>query len=184
MAPRLSKRESDALDEFLRDNLQVDSHEVAALYSVTHGIINKRKAVIRRIALTGIDNRSKGGRPKIIIPEILEYAIALIARDSTLYLDEVADYLFMEFGIQLDIPQVSRLWKQAGVSHKKLSVQARQRNEVLIAAWTFKMTTWDVRQLVFVDESAYNERTGDRRYGWGPSGHRARVKRWLKKSER
>ena len=99
MASRLSKRESDTLDEFLRDNLQVDSHEVTALYSVTHGTINKRKAVIRRIALTGIDNRSKGGRSKIVTPEILEYAIALIARDSTLYLDKVADYLFMEFGI-------------------------------------------------------------------------------------
>ena len=125
MAPRLSKRESDALDKFLYNNLQVDSHEVTALYSITHGIINKRKAIICRIALISVNNWSKGNCLKIVTLEILEYAIALIARDSTLYLDEVADYLFMEFGIQLDISQVSRLWKQAGVSHKKLSVQAR-----------------------------------------------------------
>ena len=32
---------------------------------------------------------------------MLEYAIALIERDPTLYLDEVADFLYMEFGIRL-----------------------------------------------------------------------------------
>ena len=184
MAPNLSKRVRDALDESLRDNPQIDPHEIAILYGTIYSIVIKRRALVRRIELTGTDTRRKAGRPRIITPELLEYAIALIERNATLYQDEVADFIYMEFGIQLDQPQVSRLLKQAGISHKKLSVQACQRNEVLISAWTFKMTNWDARQLVFVDESAYNERTGDRRYGWGPSGQRARVKRWLKKSER
>ena len=184
MAPRLSKRDADAIDECLRDNPQCDMKEVAVLYGCTYNAVSRRRANIRRISLTGVDHRHKAGRPRIVTPEMLEYAVALIERDPTLYLDEVADFLYMEFGIQLEKSQVSRLWKNAGVSHKKLSVQACQRNEVLISAFTFKMTQWDARQLIFVDESAYNERTGDRRYGWGPSGHRARVKRWLKKSER
>ena len=93
---------------------------------------------------------------------MLEYAVALIERDPTLYLDEVADFLCMEFGIQLEKSQVSRLWKNASVLHKKLSVQACQRNEVLISLFTFKMTQWDACQLIFVDESVYNKRTGDR----------------------
>ncbi len=99
MAPNLSKRVRDALDESLRDNPQIDPHEVAVLYGTTYSIVIKRRALIRRIELTGVDNRRKPGRPRIITPEILEYAIALIKRDSTLYLDEVADYLYMEFGI-------------------------------------------------------------------------------------
>jgi transposase len=38
--------------------------------------------------------------------------------------------------------------------------------------------------LVFVDESASNEKTGERRYGWSLIGVRARAKRWLKRSKR
>ena len=138
MAPNLSKRVRDALDESLRDNPQIDPHEIAMLYGISTVI--KRRALVRRIELTGTDNRRKAGRPRIITPELLEYAIALIERNATLYQDEVADFIYMEFGIQLDQPQVSRLLKQAGISHKKLSVQACQRNEVLISAWTFKIT--------------------------------------------
>jgi hypothetical protein len=109
---------------------------------------------------------------------------ALIERDPTFYLDEMADFIFMEFGVMLDNPRVSRLLKSLETTHKRLSVRAAQRNDTLINAWTFKMQFWDARQLIFVDESAYNERTGDRRFGWGPIGVPARTKRWLKKTER
>lgn len=37
------------------------------------------------------------------------------------------------------------------------------------------MTEWRPDQLVFVDESAANERTGDRKYGWAPVGAVAEV---------
>jgi hypothetical protein len=99
MAPNLSKRVRDALDESLYNNPQIDPHEVAMLYSTTYSIVIKHRALIRRIELTGINNRRKLGYPRIIMPKILEYAIALIKRDSTLYLNEVADYLYIEFGI-------------------------------------------------------------------------------------
>jgi hypothetical protein len=99
MAPNLTKRVRDALDETLRDNPQIDPHEIAALYGTTYSTVIKRRALLYRIELTGVDNRHKPGRPHIITPEILEYAIALIARDSTLYLNEVADYLYIEFDI-------------------------------------------------------------------------------------
>jgi len=38
--------------------------------------------------------------------------------------------------------------------------------------------------LVFLDESAANERTGDRKYGWSPIGLSCQVDRPLKRSER
>jgi hypothetical protein len=36
-----------------------------------------------------------------------------------------------------------------------------------------------VDQLIFLDELAANERTGDRRYGWSPIGTTCRVARLL-----
>ena len=124
MAPNLSKRVRDALDESLRDNPQIDSHEITVLYGTIYSTVIKRRALVRRIELTGTDTRHKAGRPRIITPELLEYTITLIKHNATLYQDEVTDFIYMEFGIQLDQPQVSRLLKQAGISHKKLSIQA------------------------------------------------------------
>ena len=99
MAPNLSKRVRDALDESLRDNPQIDPHEIAMLYSITYNTVIKRRALVRRIELTGTDNRRKAGRPRIITPELLKYAIALIERNATLYQNEVADFIYMEFDI-------------------------------------------------------------------------------------
>ncbi len=46
------------------------------------------------------------------------------------------------------------------------------------------MTEWRPDQLVFVDESAANERTGDRKYGWAPVGAVAEVSELLKYTEK
>jgi len=44
------------------------------------------------------------------------------------------------------------------------------------------MTEWRSEQLVFVDESAANERTGDRKFGWAPVGAVAEVSEPFKRS--
>ena len=102
MAPNLSKRVRDALDESLRDNPQIDPYEIVVLYGIIYSTVIKRRALIRRIELTGTDTRRKAGRPRIITLELLEYAIALIECNATLYQDEVINFIYMEFGIQLD----------------------------------------------------------------------------------
>jgi DDE superfamily endonuclease len=63
--------------------------------------------------------------------------------------------------------------------------QATQRNAELRAHWKVKLADWDADQLLFIDESAANEFTAHRRYGWSPKGTRAawsvplvRSKRW------
>jgi len=43
---------------------------------------------------------------------------------------------------------------------------------------------WQAEQLVFIDESAANERTMDRKFGWAPIGLPAREIRPAKRSER
>lgn len=43
---------------------------------------------------------------------------------------------------------------------------------------------WQANQLLFVDESAANERTMDRKYGWAPVGVTPHVYQPLKRSER
>ena len=42
---------------------------------------------------------------------------------------------------------------------------------------------YTAEQIVAVDESACNERTGDRKYGWGPIGRSVKLEYSIKQSE-
>jgi len=53
---------------------------------------------------------------------------------------------------------------------KKLKKNASERCPILCDAWMARLTTWTADQLVFVDESAANEHTKDRKYGWAKVG--------------
>jgi hypothetical protein len=47
-----------------------------------------------------------------------------------------------------------------------------------------KLVNWEARQLVFLDESAANERSAHRKYGWAPIGITPHVIVSAKRSER
>ena len=51
-------------------------------------------------------------------------------------------------------------------------------------AWIQELATWDASQLLFLDESACNERTRDRKYGWAPLGVTPVLYQSIKRSER
>src|SRR2546421_12255701 len=49
-----------------------------------------------------------------------------------------------------------------------MPIRAVQRNPELRNDWICKLAGYTANQLIFVDELAANERTGDRKYGWAP----------------
>jgi DDE superfamily endonuclease len=61
---------------------------------------------------------------------------------------------------------------------------AKERNQYLRNRWKARLCQWTADQLMFLDESACNERTGDRKYGWAPVGSAARVTSPLKHTEK
>ena len=65
-----------------------------------------------------------------------------------------------------------------------MQIHAAQRNPELRNAWIRKLADCTAEQLVFIDESAANERTGDRKYGWAPVGVTPHETRSFKRSER
>jgi len=46
-----------------------------------------------------------------------------------------------------------------------------------------QLSSWHARQLVFVDKSAFNLRTPDRKYGWAAVGKRAVTTESFKKGQ-
>src|SRR5438552_4144537 len=61
---------------------------------------------------------------------------------------------------------------------------AAERNQILRDEWILKLAGWDASQLLFLDESAANERTMDRKYGWAPIGVTPHEYKSIKRSER
>ncbi len=100
------------------------------------------------------------------------------------YLDEMCWFVWDEFGISVDDSIVSKALKRLGWNRKKMVRQAAQRNQQLRNGWMQRLSEWTAEQLIFLDESAACERTGDRRYGWAPSGITPMISQDLRRSKR
>jgi hypothetical protein len=94
------------------------------------------------------------------------------------------DFLYNEFDAQVTISTVHNILERARWSRKAVRARAAERSIPLCNAWIGIQKSWIADQLIFLDESAANERTGDRKYGWSPVGTIYRVARPLKRSER
>ncbi len=66
--------------------------------------------------------------------------------------------------------------KAAHLTRKIVSRIPIERDETLRRRWAIELCTMSAEQLVFVDESAANERTMNRRMGWSPRGFPCRVR--------
>jgi len=65
-----------------------------------------------------------------------------------------------------------------------MRIIARQRNPGLRDDWIIRICGYRRNQFVFVDESACNEKTMDRKYGWAPINEPTKGISELKRSKR
>ena len=121
--------------------------------------------------------------------------------DPTLYLDEIALYIKEKYALDISITTVSRCLKAKGLSKKVVSrlpllsieiylsssqmkKRALERNQELRDYWMGRLTNWTASQMLFLDESAINERSLERRKGWAPQGVTPQQVLSFKRSER
>jgi transposase len=102
----------------------------------------------------------------------------------TAYLDEMQDFLYYRYNVWASIPAIYRTLKQENWSRKVVQQRAAERSVPLRNAWKGLMPKWDASELVFLDESAANERTGDRKRGWSLKGLICPTSVPIKRSER
>src|SRR5436190_3256327 len=93
-------------------------------------------------------------------------------------------FLYDEYELETSIATISRTLKRAKWSRKAVQARAAERSEPLRYAWQGIQKQYNSSQLVFLDKSAANERTGDRKYDWSPLGLICKQSRPFKRSER
>lgn len=82
----------------------------------------------------------------------------------------MVDYLVYQFAVEISERTVFRTLERANWSRKVASKHAKARSEALREVFYAVTREWDPAQVVAIDESAANERSGDRKRGWAPVG--------------
>lgn len=92
-------------------------------------------------------------------------------------------FLWDEFDKWISERTIRRWFKIQKYSKRKIRFNASERDQFLHDDWIRRLSQWHHYQLVFVDESAANERTKDHKYGWAPIGVWPQEQRPQKRSE-
>ena len=101
-----------------------------------------------------------------------------------LYAEEIQWFLWDEYDIWVHESTVKRMLRSKKYTKKRLRIVAAQRNQYLRDDWIRRLSKFKHYQLVFIDESAANETTKERKHGWALPGVRPTISRPFKRSER
>lgn len=124
------------------------------------------------------------GRPRVLAPWQEDRLLEYLQDRPTAYRDEMVWFVYDEFDITIAERTISDVLKRLKWTHKKASHRASQRDQTERDAWRRRLIDWEPEQLIFMDESAAHERTGDRKYAWSPKGVDAGVNTLFKRSKR
>ena len=101
------------------------------------------------------------------------------------YLEEVRDWILDEFDIAVSTSLVYRELRRMKWSRKIATKRAVEQSDALRRVFRARVQlNYTAEQIVAIDESACNERTGDRKYGWSPVGCSVELEYSMKRSER
>lgn len=125
------------------------------------------------------------GRPSAMLSYHKDQLFAMLDGNPTAYLDEMQAFLYDEHDVKVSVAAIWRALKQRQWSRKVATRRARERNELLRRVFQLRcQQQYNPEMLVCIDESACNERTGDRKYGWSPVNTPVGVEYAIKRSER
>jgi transposase len=112
------------------------------------------------------------GRPRLLVVEDIDWLLEIIAYDPDTFLDEFDDLLRTNRFIAVHYSTICRALQAAGISRKRISKIAIERDDILRGHFVRTMSAFTPEQLGFIDETSKDERTWARRYGRARRGRR------------
>lgn len=168
MAPNLAASQH-ALSQGMLANGRLKAWQVAENIPCSTRTVKAHRANIRRFGTTTAP-RNRGGRRRSITPSMLEALFELLDEQDDLYLDEIADFLLVEYDCQVSLSTISRTLKSNGWTKKIPRRRAGEQNQDLRDAYQYKLSFLNPKRLIFVDESGCDKRVGFRRTAWSRRG--------------
>ncbi len=114
------------------------------------------------------------GAPRKVFKAAENGLIAYLEEQPWVMQKEMVWYIWEEWGINVHQSTISRILKRRGWSNKKGQRVGVRQNDELRLNWVADMLRLTAEQLVFVNESLFNETTGWRHQAYAPVGQSAR----------
>jgi transposase len=180
------KRYSDHVRRLIQLDLEAGTQTgtIAAIRNVSKSFVSElRKTYEVFGAVDRIRNTVRGPRRKInayMEEGMLDY----LSENPQSSLDNWREFLDDEYEVQVSRQTVSRCLSRLRITRKRIERVMTEQDAVARNDYTARMCQYDANQVVFVDESAYNERTCESKYGWSAKGTPCRVRLPGRRSKR
>jgi transposase len=142
-------------------------------FQIHRSTIYRAKKKLRETGTLDPDYQNNG-RPCSLPWQAVRHISWLVGRNPLITLNQIVDNLRIA-GFNTSISTVHRELRRLGLTFKKSSKRAQERNEQLRALFQYRMSKYRSEQLIFLDESYKDDRTVIRGYGWGRRGTRSQV---------
>ncbi|CAB4442179.1 unnamed protein product [Rhizophagus irregularis] len=147
---------------------------ISEILYVSISLINK---ILRLYIKWGtVENpwRKIPGRRKTFDCNDMNILRGIVQTNADLYLGEIIQEMEVQSGKHVSIPTLWRSLAYCGITRKKLHKIAKERNELLRSAFMAHIgIQYQREQLIFLDESAKDDRTISHRYGYSEINTRA-----------
>jgi transposase len=125
------------------------------------------------------------GRPTTLRQSHLDGLKQYLAGRPHAYLEEMKDWLYDQYDIETTLSTVYRALIKLQYSRKIATKRAAEQSDALRRVYAARIAqNYTADMIVALDESACNERTGDRKYGWSAINSTVELKYSFKRSER
>lgn len=181
-AQRLEQYQVNQILDYFADGL--NNSEIQRKTNISRTCIAKIRDNVRVTGQAYPPSMVKQGRPRLLLEEQEQWVMQYLRDRPTSYYDEIQWFINDEFDIVVSERYVGDLIKRRGFSRKKAQRVAEEACQELRDDWRERQRTMPAHRVCVVDESANNERTGWRKYGYSPVGTPCKDKGGAKRSER
>ncbi|KAI9146672.1 hypothetical protein HJFPF1_13577 [Paramyrothecium foliicola] len=113
---------------------------------------------------------SRVGRRSVITPFMRETLRDELTKQPDMYQSEILEFLHEKFNTRVSERALGRQLKHLNWTRKTNRRRAQQRDADLRDYYLHRISKYKSYQLVYIDESGCDKRTGLRRWGWSPKG--------------
>ena len=162
----------------------IPPRKIAADLNIDPSLVYRRRSRLKLFGAVNSPPLSVQGRQRILNREHEEAIEDFLDEYPQANLDEVTAFIYDEFGLNIHKSTLSRALSRIKLTYKRVEPVSGAQDEDLRVSWMATISQYEAEHLVFLDETACNGRTPNRRWGWSPRGFPCKPRRLSSNSKR
>ncbi len=169
MAPNISASQQMEIRGTIEES-SLTNQQIADVAKCSSRTVSTYRTNLKRFGSTKAPFNGQGGRPRSMADWMLKALLTLLSRKPCLQQDEMAIFIFDNFGETLSTSTIGRALRKAGWSKKVARRIAMEQCPDLRDMYLHDLSPFDKDHIVYVDETGRDNTAGFRRTGWSPLG--------------